>query len=964
MASWEHLTGPGLLTLRDPTDPSPTDKFLGLIQNPFKSQFQITAVWASLGTSIGITFLLALLFSLFRPRHNVIYAPKLKHADQKHSPPPVGKGLFAWLHPVLHTKEEDVADRIGMDATIFLRFTYMCRDIFLALTIIGCAVLIPVNLSQSQGAVTKGFSVFSTMTPMYVSTDAIWAQVICAWALNLVVVFFLWRNYRAVLALRRRHFHSHEYQNSLHARTLMITDIPQTYRTDEALLRLTEEVNPTSALPRATIARNVKDLPELIKKHDESVRELESVLSKYLKRPDRLPSKRPTLRPPREKGADRPGKVDAIDYWTDRIRELEMKIKDVRQSVDKRGAMPFGFASWELIEHAHAVAYYSRRKHPHGTTFALAPKPSDLIWENLRLTPQMRRWKRIVNIFWVTVLTLVWIVPNALIAVFLADLNNLGVVWPAFQTSLTKDPHFWAAVQGIASPALTSLTYFVLPTIFRRLAVRGGNITKTSREGHVIHHLYAFFIFNNLIVFSLFSAAWTFVAAVVKARNNNSSLTTVQVIEQGQFYTTMMNALCQVSPFWVSWLLQRNLGAAIDLVQVVNLSWVWFTKTFMSPTPRQTIEWTAPQPFDYASYYNYFLFYATVALCFSTLQPVVLPVMAFFFAVDASLKKYLLMYVFVTKNESGGRFWRLIFNRMVFATIIATVVIGLVVKAKGSWTMVFCVLPLPFLLLAFKIYCMKTFDHGCDYYNRANLSDAEALAINKPMQKSTHRLGSKFGPPALHRPLPTPMVHAKAIDALKQIYRGRLGGEDVSEERSGIAMESMSSSRPGRSAEAAPFEVVAENQLDFSYFKNRPDFRDEFGGGIYGRPEDLISERSHTPRSFMMGGGDSPSSSRPSSPALSHSEQKLNEGDLGTGMPMRRPSDSSHPAFRRQLSDGDIGINAPALYRQSNESETRLLSNSETNISEHSDRWRAEGYSQVSRRDPSATSYDYFRGRR
>ena len=724
-------------------------------------------------------------------------------------------------------------------------------------------------------------------------------------------------------------------------------------------MRLTEEVNPTSALPRAAIARNVKDLPELIKKHEEAVRELEAVLSKYLKRPDRLPATRPALRPPKENKADRPGKVDAIDYWTGQIQELEMKIGDVRQSVDKRSAMPFGFASWELIEHAHAVAYYSRNKHPHGTTFALAPKPSDLIWENLRLTPQMRRWKRIANIFWVTLLTVVWIAPNTLIAVFLSDLSNLGAVWPAFQTSLEEHTRIWAAVQGIASPALTSLTYFVLPIIFRRLAVRGGNMTKTSREGHVIHHLYAFFVFNNLIVFSLFSAAWTFVSAVVDARNKNQSA--VDAIEEGQFYTKMMTALCQVSPFWVSWLLQRNLGAAIDLTQVANLSWVWFTKTFMSPTPRQTIEWTAPQPFDYASYYNYFLFYATVALCFATLQPVVLPVMAFFFALDASLKKYLLMYVFVTKNESGGRFWRILFNRMVFATILANVVIALVVKAKGSWTMVFSMLPLPFLLVAFKIYCMKAFDDDCDYYNRANLSDAEALAVNKPMQKPAHRLGSKFGPPALHRPLPTPMVHAKAIDALKQIYHGRLGDDDISGERSGIAMESMSSSRPGRTAESAPFEVVAENQLDFSYFKNRPDFRDEFGGGIYGRPEDLISERSHTPRSFVMGGGDSsPNSSRPSSPALSLSEQKLNEGDLGMGRPMRRPSDSSHPAFRRNMSDGDIGINAPTLYRQSNESETRLLSNSETDISGPSDRWRTE---QVSQKDPSATSYDYFRGR-
>jgi hypothetical protein len=83
----------------------------------------------------------------------------------------------------------------------------------------------------------------------------------------------------------------------------------------------------------------------------------------------------------------------------------------------------------------------------------------------------------------------------------------------------------------------------------------------------------------------------------------------------------------------------------------------------MSPTPRQLIEWTAPPPFDYASYYNYvgdefkllsrglgdtnleqqFLFYATVALCFATLQPIVLPVTALYFALDSWLKKYLLM---------------------------------------------------------------------------------------------------------------------------------------------------------------------------------------------------------------------------------------------------------------------------------------------------------------------------------
>ena len=39
-------------------------------------------------------------------------------------------------------------------------------------------------------------------------------------------------------------------------------------------------------------------------------------------------------------------------------------------------------------------------------------------------------------------------------------------------TSLVAHPDVWAAVQGIASPAITSLVYLLLPIIFRRLSVQ------------------------------------------------------------------------------------------------------------------------------------------------------------------------------------------------------------------------------------------------------------------------------------------------------------------------------------------------------------------------------------------------------------------------------------------------------------------------------------------------------------
>ncbi|KAL3477585.1 hypothetical protein BJX99DRAFT_226194 [Aspergillus californicus] len=934
------------------------EEFLKLIQDPFKSAFQTNAVWASLGTSAGFAILLALLFSLFRPRHSVVYAPKVKHADRKHSPPVVGKGFFSWIKPVLRTKEPELVESVGLDAVIFIRFTKMCRNIFIFLSILGCGIMIPLNVTQSKN--TNDATVFATMTPLFVTTKVIWSQVVCAWLFDIIIAFFLWRNYKAVYALRRKFFETSDYQRSLHARTLMLTDIPSDIRNDEAVLLLTDQLNPTAAVPRASVGRNVKDLPMLIKEHEELVRKLESVLAKYLKNPDRLPPNRPTMRPPRGLRAEHgSGKVDAIEFLTDRISRLEEQVRHVRGSIDRRNAMPYGFVSWDKIEHAHAVAFVSRNKHPRGTTIRLAPRPHDIIWENLPLSKSARKWKTFVMFLWVTALTIVWIAPNALIAVFLSNLSNLGLVWPAFQTSLTANEKAWAAVQGVLSPAVTSLFYLILPIIFRRLAIRAGDVTKTLREQHVLRHLYHFFVFNNLIVFSLFSAVWTFVAAVIELRNNDED--PWQAVQDGQFYTKAVSAMCQVSPFWVTYLLQRNMGAAIDLAQLVNLFWVWFAKTFLAPTPRQTIEWTAPPPFDYASYYNYFLYYATVAVCFATLQPIVLPVTALYFGLDAMMKKYMLMYIFVTKNESGGQFWRVLFNRMVFAAILSNVVIALVAKARGTWTMVFCVVPLPFLMLGFKWYCMRKFDHDMTYYNRANLTDAEALAVSKSSKAAADRLSSKFGHPALYKPLITPMVHARAADALKQIYRGRLGESEVDEggEYSDIVMDRMESSHPGKSMKdpSAPFEMVPENHLDFSYYKDRADFREEFGGGIYGRPEDLMTERSQTPRSGL--GEWSPSSSRASSPAPSV-----------PSLPILRPVDDHdprmehiHPAFRPPPSRGDSGLGR-GLYQQQNESETSLLAQAQQPGRMPSmDRWGSRGYGPVDQDDPAFTSYEHYRMR-
>ena len=931
-------------------------------------QFHQTAVLSALGYSVGTMIMITLAFSFLRPHNSVVYAPKLKYADDKHAPPRIGKGLFAWFWPVASTKEAELVEKVGLDATIFLRFTRMCRNIFSSVTIIAVAILLPANVISSKKIPSNGNSFLNLSKPLSLTSAALWVHVVCAWAINIIVAFFLWRNYTAVTRMRRQYFESAEYLTALHSRTLMVTDIPSASRTDEGILRLIDQVEQTTGLPRAAIARNVKELPELIEEHEKVVRELENVLAKYLKNPDNLPASRPTITPSKKYRKNNGGqKVDAIDYLTDRIGDLEVEIKHVRELIDKRNPMPFGFASYERIEDAHTVAYAAKKKHPQGTTIKMAPRPNDLIWKNLPLSKKDRNWKRFINNFWIVILTIIWIAPNALIAIFLSNLTNLANIWGGFGKEYDRHNTIWSIVQGIASPALTSLVYLILPIIFRRLSIHAGDTTKTSRERHVATKLYAFFVFNNLVVFSTFSVVFTFVSFVVQ--NNKTGVW--DAIKKGELLLHLVIGLGEVSVFWLTWLLQRNLGAAADLAQVLNLTWGWFNRTFMSPTPRQTIEWTAPPAMDYAVYYNYFLFYATVALCFITVQPLVIPITAFYFAVDYWLKKYLLLYVLITKTESGGQYWRILFNRLIFATIFADFIIALVLKNRGTWVIVGVMAPLPLMLLGFKYYCASTFDDQNDFYTRATLKDPEHLTDAGHKARKNDRVGTKFGHPALYSKLMTPMVHAKAQHVIGQVYRGRLNPENSNSAPMGysdIAMDPMSRDVPGKTARFAPeqqkeknmFEVVPESHLDFGYFKDRTDFSEEHGGDgeLYGRPQDLVSERSSTPRSFLGRDGGSPSSSRASSPGP----------DAGSGRqsPQQQLRQMS-PAYRDHSRQSSAGRRD--LYHNSNESERDLLSGAQPigtaeNEQQYGlDRWRTGGSGYIGVPQGEETGYEAYRGR-
>lgn len=228
-------------------------------------------------------------------------------------PPRISDSLFGWLPPVLHTKEPELLQKIGPDAVAYLRFLRMIRWMFTAISILCCGILIPINIYYNTKIVKDpSQNVLLLLTIRDVRGVWLWAHVVMTYIITFVVFAFIYVHWNAMVRVRRAWFRSPEYINSFYARTLMILGVPRKFQSDEgirAIFQSTQVPYPTTSVH---VGRRVGNLPELIERHNDTVRELEHVLVTYLKGGN-VANKRPTVRIGGGCGGD---KVDAIDYYT------------------------------------------------------------------------------------------------------------------------------------------------------------------------------------------------------------------------------------------------------------------------------------------------------------------------------------------------------------------------------------------------------------------------------------------------------------------------------------------------------------------------------------------------------------------------------------------------------------------------------------------------------------------------
>ncbi|KAL7277755.1 hypothetical protein ACG7TL_008697 [Trametes sanguinea] len=794
------------------------------------------AVASQVGLMLGVSLATVFVFNILRPKNKVstlfywstcnlyasiisanacfasgiVYEPKIKYHVGNKVPPRPSDSFLGWVSPLLHTKEPELVDKIGLDAAIFLRFLRMCRWMFTAIAALTCAVLIPVNVIYNLKFVpAKGRDALSMLTIRDLDkSNWIFAHVVVTYAITLTVIVIVWYHWREVVRLRRDWFRSPEYIQSFYARTLMITDVPKKLQSDEGLRAIFESVQVPYPTTSVHIGRKVGRLPDLIEYHNNAVRDLEAVLVRYLKG-GKIGKKRPTVRVGGFLGCG--GEVkDAIDYYTQKLQRAERAVEEFRNQIDLRKPENYGFASMAAVPYAHIVANMLRHKHPKGTTITLAPNPKDIVWKNLGKSPSEIRRNQTLGWVWLIVVCAFNTIPLLIISV-LANLSSLTAYVPFLESWSNASPGSFTFISGVLPPAVSALFGWALPIIMRKLTKYMGAYTHSRMDRAVVARYFAFLVISQLIIFTLIGVIFNMVKQVVNLVGKHKSIGTI-LDNFDQIPDSIHETYIEQSSYWLTYFPLRGFLVLFDLAQIINLVVIFFKTHLFGRTPREIREWTQPPEFQYAIYYSNLLFMGAVGLFFAPLAPLVAVAAAVVFWISSWVYKYQLMFVFVSKTETGGRMWNVVVNRLLAGVILMQCIMLLTTGLAFGFSTFKWVATVPPMLfiLGFKAYIHRTFQPSFRYYMPTEQELREAHVHSRRGDAAGNRLEKRFGHPSLHCELFTPMVHANMTALLPQVYHGKIQNVQTK-------LEEMGGQATDAHVVAGGIKIAAVEERDLEY---------------------------------------------------------------------------------------------------------------------------------------------------
>ncbi|KXZ47791.1 hypothetical protein GPECTOR_33g673 [Gonium pectorale] len=393
-------------------------------------------------------------------------------------------------------------------------------------------------------------------------------------------------------------------------------------------------------------------------------------------------------------------KVDAVEWWLERMRYLREKIKE-QQDIAARKVAPSAFVTFNT-RMAQAVGANSLHSHDENAwRLQNAPAPFEVIWKNLSMTMPIKSGRLYIlwAAFWA--MTIFFMVPITAIQAII-EVPKLAQV-PVLGKIVTA-PGVRQILEAIVPGLALKIFLLLVPIILRFMAILSGSTSESEVDFGVVKR---FFLFQVIVVFFGNIIAGSFFNQLKQWVNNPSSV-----------IPTLGKSIPMTSTFYVTYLLINGLAVkSIAFIRLPNFIIFWILSKFAgSPRARQRmwmyqytnngttvvdhtiallIGTTSVPALSYLPVVSPFTYRPQT---FSCINPIICPAALVYFLVNYIGERYNNIYVFRREYESGGRLWATVYNQVMAGLYIMQItMLGLLSIKKFPFS------PVMFPLIFFSI---------------------------------------------------------------------------------------------------------------------------------------------------------------------------------------------------------------------------------------------------------------------
>ena len=529
-------------------------------------------------------------------------------------------------------------------------------------------------------------------------TDYLWMYVAFAYLFTGIAVYMVFAYTRKIIEVRQDYLGS---QTTVTDRTIRLSGIPAHLQEEEKIKEFIESLD-IGKVDSVTICRDWKELDTAMTNRTNTMRRLEEAYAVHMgfrtveRNLESLPIAQPPPPAPTADGVPemeqentdeherlvlvdgqphvrpyaklrpktriwygrfglRSRKVDAIDYYQEKLREADAEIKRLREK--EYPATPIAFVTMDSVAACQMAIQAVLDPSPLQLIANPSPAPSEVMWRNTylpRRSRMIRSWSVTLGILFLSIFWSIILVPVA----GLLNTDTIGKVFPQLAEFLDAHKNIKSLVAAQLPTLIASLLMVLVPYMYYYLSWYQGWISLGDMELSAISKNFLFVFINFFVVFTALGTFSQFYQFFERFGDALRDFRRVAI--------TLAVSLQKLLGFYVNFIILQGLGLLPFRLLEFGSVVLYPIYLMGAKTPRDYAELVQPPTFSYGFYLPTSLLVYIICMVYSVLHSSwrILLAGSAYFALGHFVYKYQLLYAMDHQQHSTGRGWGMICDRI------------------------------------------------------------------------------------------------------------------------------------------------------------------------------------------------------------------------------------------------------------------------------------------------------------